>query len=115
MRSISAENRRVALLREFEGSGLSMAEFCRRREVGYSTMAAWRRACRPCPQQGVFVEVEPVLTDDGGSSATTATPAAAVAAAACCNDSPRHPMAELMLPGGAVLRLYQITSTGGRA
>ena len=41
MRSISAgEDRRVALLREFERSGLSMAEFCRRREVGYITMAA---------------------------------------------------------------------------
>ena len=31
MRSVSAEKRRVALLREFEGCGLSMAEFCRRR------------------------------------------------------------------------------------
>ena len=30
----------MALLREFERSGLSMAEFCRRREVGYSAMAA---------------------------------------------------------------------------
>jgi hypothetical protein len=47
MRSILAENRRVALLREFEGGGLSMAE--------------------------------------------------------------------LMLPGGAVLRVYQIHPTGGKA
>ena len=61
------------------------------------------------PQQGVFVEVEPVLTDGGGS------PAAEVAAAACRNDSPRHPIVELMLPGGAVLRGYQIIPTGGRA
>jgi hypothetical protein len=41
MRSISAgKDRCVALLLEFERSGLTMSEFCRRREVGYSTMAA---------------------------------------------------------------------------
>ncbi len=38
MRSISAgKDRSMALLREFEGSGLFIAEFCRRREVGYSS------------------------------------------------------------------------------
>ena len=47
----------MALLREFERSGLSMAEFCRRREVGYSTMAAWRRSGRR--GTAAFVEVEP--------------------------------------------------------
>jgi hypothetical protein len=58
MRRISAgEDRRVALLREFERSGLSMAEFRRRREVGYSAMAAWRRSCRE--RSAAFVEVEP--------------------------------------------------------
>ena len=97
MLSISAgKDRRVALLREFERSGLTMAEFCRRREVGYSTMAAWRRSCRERP--GAFVEVEPLESG--------AAPAARSTGSLC---------AELMLPGGAVLRVYQIQPTGGRA
>ena len=86
----------MALLREFERSGLSMAEFCRRREVGYSTMAAWRRACRT--RGAAFVEVEPV---ERGESMTGA------GRGSLC--------AELMLPGGAVLRVYQINPTRGRA
>jgi transposase-like protein len=97
MRSISAgEDRRVALLRDFERSGLSMAEFCRRREVGYSTMAAWRRSFRE--RTGAFVEVEPLES--------VAPPAARSTGSQC---------AELALPGGAVLRVYQIHPTGGRA
>ena len=97
MRSISAgEDRRVALLREFERSGLSMAEFCRRREVGYSTMAAWRRSARR--GTAAFVEVEPVESGE---------PPAARSTGRLC--------AELMLPGGAVLRVYQINPTGGQA
>ena len=97
MRSISAgEDRRVALLREFERSGLSMAEFCRRREVGYSTMAAWRRSGRG--GTGAFVEVEPL---------ECGAPAAARSTGRLC--------AELVLPGGAVLRVYQINATGGPA
>ncbi len=89
-------DRRVALLREFERSGLSMAEFCRRREVGYSTMAAWRRSLRE--RTGAFVEVEPL--ESGAPPAERST-------GRLC--------AELMLPGGAVLRVYQIPPTGGRA
>jgi transposase-like protein len=97
MRSISAgEDRRVALLREFEGSGLSMAEFCRRREVGYSTMAAWRRSARRGP--AAFVEVEPL---------ESVTPPANRSTGSLC--------AELMLPAGVVLRVYQINPTGGQA
>ena len=105
MRSISAENRRAALLREFEGSGLSMAEFCRRRGVGYSAMAAWLRAWRNRPA-AAFVEVEPLPAErnDGGSPAA--------AGKARCSGSL---CAELVLPGGAVLRVYQIHPTGGEA
>ena len=94
-RILAGEDRRVALLREFEGSGLSMAEFCRRREVGYSTMAAWRRACRR--QSPAFVEVEPVDSGElltGGSGGSLC--------------------AELVLPGGTVLRVYQIVGAGGK-
>ena len=72
----------MALLREFERSGLSMAEFCRRREVGYSTMAAWRRAARR--GGAAFVEVEPMESGE---------PPAARSTGRLC--------AELMLPGGA--------------
>ena len=86
----------MALLREFEGSGLTMAEFCRRRKVGYSTMAAWRRSARR--GGAAFVEVEPLES--------VAAPAARSTGSLC---------AELMLPGGAVLRVYQIHPTGGRA
>ena len=94
----AGNDRRVALLREFEGSGLSMAEFCRRREVAYSTMMAWRRACRPCPQPGAFVEVEAV---ESGETLT--------------DRSQGDLCAELVLAGGTVLRVYQIAPTGGRA
>ena len=106
MRSVSAENRRAALLREFVGSGLSMAEFCRRRVVGYSTMAAWRRTWRRRPA-ATFVEVEPLLGGPGGGGGATAV--------AAHGRSPGSLCAELMLPGGAVLRVYQIHPTGGAA
>ena len=106
MRSISAENRRVALLREFDGSGLSMAEFCSRRGVGYSTMAAWLRAWRSRPT-ATFVEVEPLLAGHGEGGGSTAVPAHGRSTGSLC--------AELMLPGGAVLRVYQIHPTGGAA
>ena len=112
MRSISAQNRRVALLREFEGGGLSMAEFCRRRGLGYSTMMAWRRAWRSRPA-ALFVEVETGPAggggggDEGGRTVGRAAQAQARSAASVC--------AELLLPGGAVLRIYQMVPTGGQA
>lgn len=103
---VSRKDRRVALLREFEGCGLSLAEFCRQRKVAYSTMMAWRRAGRqgwpPEGQRAAFIEVEAVggrgpepVRDPGHGHGTVC--------------------AELMLPGGAVLRIYQMGSTGGRA
>ncbi len=105
MRNISAENRRVALVRELEGSGLSMAEFCRRRGLGYSTMVAWRRAWRSRPA-AAFVEVEP-LSAGGGRDEVVGRAAHAPGTGSLC--------AELLLPGGAVLRVYQIHPTGGAA
>ena len=70
----------MALLREFERSGLSMAEFCRRREVGYSTMAAWRRSVRR--GTAAFVEVEALesLTPAAYAAITKPEPVAAQAA-----------------------------------
>ena len=102
MRSILAQNRRAALLREFEGSGLSMAEFCRRRGVRYSTMAAWRRAV-PRQPTTAFIEVEAIKGHGGGAEAEASS-----RSTGCLS-------AELSLPGGALLRVYQIPSTGGVA
>ena len=89
----------MALLREFERSGLSMAEFCRRREVGYSSMAAWRRSARR--GTAAFVEVEPLEREPPPGARSTGS------TGSLC--------AELMLPGGAVLRVYQINPTAGQA
>ncbi len=90
------EDRRAAVLRELERSGLSMAEFCRRHELPYGTVAAWRSTARREPVR--FVEVEPAGSlheerDEG--------------AGALC--------AELRLPGGMVLRVYQHRGKGGAA
>jgi lambda repressor-like predicted transcriptional regulator len=87
-------NRRAAVLRGLERSGLSMAEFCRREELPYSTVAAWRSAQRR--QAGRFIEVE-----------SSGVPAAAATAEVLC--------AELVLPGGAVLRVFTRTAEGGAA
>lgn len=99
----SGMDQRVALLREFEGCGLSMAEFCRRREVAYSTMMAWRRAGHgEMPVHGgraAFVEVEAA----GGRSVE---PVREPGEGTVC--------AELVLPGGALLRVYQMASIRGQ-
>ncbi len=64
--------------------------------MGYRTMVAWRRFAR----QGTaaFVEVEPL---------ESMTPPAGRSIGSLC--------AELQLPRGAVLRIYQMIPTGGRA
>ena len=74
-RNSGGQIRRVALLREFEGSGLSMAELCRRRGVGFSTRAAWRRAWSSGPE-ATFVEVEPLQVDGGHGAQLQPRPAA---------------------------------------
>lgn len=94
MRMINASDGRAAVLRALKQSGLSMAEFCRRRGLGYATVASWRSAARRQRTRG-FVEVE----TDGG-----AAPESASGAALCV---------ELTLPGGAVLRVFQRGAQGG--
>ena len=90
---IKASDGRAAVLRALEESGLSMAEFCRRRGLAYGTVALWRsKARRPA---GRFVEVE---TPDAVS------PVREIRAVLC---------AEVLLPGGAVLRVYQSAGAGG--
>lgn len=109
MRSIPTQNRRGDLLREFEESGLSMASFCRQWGLGYSTLAAWRRAARVDRAASTghdsaprFVEIEAVMPEaggwqrpGGGNGLRKAHPAVGVL------------VAELALPGGAVLRIFQ--------
>ena len=93
---IKAPDGRAAVLRALKQSGLSMAEFCRRRGLAYATVAAWRSAARRQRTSG-FVEVE---ASRGRCAATRR-----VHAAALC--------VELVLPGGAVLRVYQRGAEGG--
>jgi hypothetical protein len=108
MQSILAQDRRAALLREFEDSGLSMAEFCRRREVGYKAMAAWRRNV-PRQPTVTFIEVEAIKGHGGGAEAE------AEAEAEACSPSAGCLSAELLLLGGVRLRVHQMPSTGGVA
>lgn len=82
------------VLRELEQSGLSMAEFCRRRDLPYATVASWRSHARGEPVR--FVEVE---ASQGVSESRSH------GAGVLC--------AEVLLPGGAVLRVYQSTGAGG--
>lgn len=89
---IKATDGRASVLRALEQSGLSMAEFCRRRGLAYGTVALWRSQARRAA--GGFIEVEPV----------NAMPAGESAAVLC---------AELALPGGAVLRVYHGGGAGG--
>jgi transposase-like protein len=97
MRTTGDDNRRAAVLRDLERSGLSMAEFCRRHGLAYSTVAAWRGARQRLA--GRFVEVEM----DEESVAGPAGPEPDPQAMLC---------AELMLPGGAVLRVFSRSGKG---
>jgi hypothetical protein len=47
-----------ALLREYEGSDVTMKEFCRRRMVSYWTFREWRRRLSQEPQPGSVKLVE---------------------------------------------------------
>jgi hypothetical protein len=95
---------RGAVLRDLEGSGLSMAEFCRRRGLAYATVAAWRGAARR--RRRGFVEVE--AADEAGDEPGAVSRAQS-------GGSGRGLCAELVLPGGVVLRVYQSNGTGGGA
>ncbi len=96
MRMIKVADGRAAVLRALGSSGLSMAEFCRRRGLAYATVAAWRSVERR--RSGGFVEVE-THSQAGGPVNSP------MGRAALC--------VEVALPGGAVLRVYQRGAEGG--
>jgi hypothetical protein len=73
-------------------SGLSMAEFCRKRNLVYGTVAAWRSEQRR--HRAGFVEVE--IANDNGSSEVSSV----------ANSTDRTLCAELLLPGGMMLRIF---------
>ena len=114
MAKFNTPKERAALLAECKNSGLSIAGFCRRRGIGCSTMFKWmgdagRRdrengshaAAAEMPR---FVEVEMEGHENGAARPVPrlAKEPGRPSAALC---------AELILPGGAVLRIYHNNSS----
>ncbi len=112
MPKINTPEERAALLEEFKISGLTIAGFCRERGIGYSTMFKWMRdAGMPVQQNGGgpaaeaprFVELEMEAHENGGVRSVPRIP-----------KKPGRPSpslcAELILPGGALLRIYHSSS-----
>jgi hypothetical protein len=88
------------VLRELERSGLSMAEFCRRRGLAYGTVAGWRGAARRETPRFVEVEMDVERPSESGAPPPVM-------------ESNSLPSMELRLPGGTVLLIYQAQSQGG--
>ena len=63
MAKSSAQERRAAWLRGFEESGLSVAEFCRREGLAYSTVLNWRRRAREEASASVAVSPDFVVVE----------------------------------------------------
>src|SRR6187402_2111280 len=145
MAKSSTQERRAAWLRGFEESGLSVAEFCRREGLAYSTVLNWRRQAREAAGASVspaFVVVEalppepeppavPVMNERGERTVAAGGPArsegfdteytdaeAGVLSRTAGNSGPPEPpplRVELLLPGGAVLRIFTgARDSGGR-
>jgi transposase-like protein len=147
MAKSSSQERRAAWLRGFEESGLSLAEFCRREGLAYSTVLNWRRLARKAAGASVspaFVVVEalppepeppavPVMNERGERTVAAGGPARSegfetedagadgetgAAFRAAGDSGPPEPpplRVELLLPGGAVLRIFTgARDSGGR-
>ena len=106
---------RAALLEQYKTSGLTIAGFCRERGIGYSTMFKWLRAAgmsvqhqnagEPAVEAPRFVEVEMEGHENGSELRPVPRPIKKPCrpASALC--------AELILPGGVVLRVYHNSSS----
>lgn len=104
MRLTTEDNQRAAVLRDLERSGLSMAEYCRRHGLAYSTLASWRSARRR--EAAVrFVEVEADVGAGDEQPEAGSREAGPQSESRLC--------VELTLPGGAVLRVFSCNGNGG--
>lgn len=57
-----------SVLREFEGSGLSIREFCRRRDVSEQSFYSWRRRLARRPTTPSLIRVDVVDPEFGSGS-----------------------------------------------
>ena len=111
-------SQRETVLRELDRSGVSAAEFCRRRGLAYSTVMAWRRrrAVR-------FVEILPEVAGEGGPVAAVAPGSDGRGNAGSSRDGSRDGSrevaaqaalrVEVCLPGGVILRVFAPQGTTG--
>ena len=102
-------NERERVLREFDRSGVSVAEFCRRRGLAYSTVMAWRRRRRQAVR---FVEIVPEVAREGVPVEAVAPVSDGRGSAVRPRDGSRAGSAqaalcvEVCLPGGVSLRVF---------
>ncbi len=141
MAKSSTQERRAAWLREFEVSGLSLAEFCRREGLAYSTVLNWRRLAREAASASLspdFVVVEalppepepephvsPGMNECGERSAPAGNPERCGGYGMRDTDMGREAGAvfqtgavpplrvELLLPGGMMLRIFGVAQDRG--
>lgn len=62
-----------ALVDEYEGSELTIKEFCRRREISYWTFREWRRRLAEERSERYLVEIGPVAQPGGTSGSMRLT------------------------------------------
>jgi len=98
--------RRAAVLRDLERSGISMAEYCRRRGLVYATVAAWRSMARRKAARFIELEAVPECTAPDSPVPVPTAYTVGMRPVLC---------AELALPGGMLLRIYQQPGEGGAA
>lgn len=101
-----SEQKREVVLQKLEDSELTVAEFCRRRGLCYGTEMRWRREAR---------------NENAGPHGRVSVPFVEVDLAGAVDSSGGSHMeagvvrAELSLPGGAVLRVFECRKTEAEA
>lgn len=114
-----SEQKRASILRKLQDSELSAAEFCRRQGLCYGTVMGWRRReggvsipapkAPECPASITFVEVDLV---DGNRPQVANGESGMASRGSSSMAMPSKLCAELALPGGAVLRVYEAENVG---
>ena len=93
--------KREQILHRLRGSGLSAAEYCRRRGLCYGTVMRWQREARAL-DEGTGSELLPAFVEvelDQSKAANQKPEKRPDSSAMLC--------VELSLPGGAMLRVYE--------